>query len=514
MKKQKTFYITTPIYYASGPLHIGHLYCTIMAWVIRNYKKALGYDAKLLTGSDEHGQKIQEKALVAKKEPKQYVDDLVKSYKEMWAKWEIDYDYFSRTTESFHEQAVQKIFSYFLQKGLIYKGSYQGLYSVQDEEFLTKNQAVYKDGKYYHPSSKHELINMEEESYFFKMNEVQKWWSEYNKKHPDFLLPKKVVNEMTNNFVKEGLEDLSVTRTNVKWAIPTIDDPKHTIYVWFDALFNYITKLGFDFNKPKDDFVKYWKNGDEIVHILGKEIARFHFIYWPIVLNCLGIKLPNHIVSHGLLRDKDGLKMSKSLNNVIAPDYLFDKYHHEMIKYYFATQIIFGEDGNFSEEKLKEVVNADLINNYGNLVSRTLKMIHNSFPKGLLYSVNSKKIHKDIEKEIKNFSAQFQKHMDAFEIDKGFKKAIELSAKLNKYIDETTPWKLTDKLEELEPILVRLLNGIYAVSCALQIVLPTKIKEVASVLKVKKFDFEKINDFNKFDKVICDEKYLLFNRLK
>ncbi|WP_027120848.1 methionine--tRNA ligase [Mycoplasmopsis lipofaciens] len=513
--KKKTFYITTPIYYASGPLHIGHLYCTIMAWTIKNYKKAKGYEVKFLTGSDEHGQKIQNKAKNANKSPKEFVDNLVENYKEIWKQWDIEFDYFSRTTNKNHEKIVKNVFSWFLNNGYIYKGQYEGLYSVEDEEFLSKNQAIQKeDGEYYHPSSGHKLVKMSEESYFFNIKKMESWWKKYVNEHPKFLLPKKVLDEIFSNFVNEGLEDLSVTRTNVEWAIPINEDNKHTLYVWLDALFNYVSALGFDLNNPSDDFVKFWEKGDEIVHILGKEISRFHFVYWPMFLKAINLRLPNNIVSHGLLRDKEGRKMSKSLNNVIAPEYLLQKYHPEMIKYFFASQIIFGEDANFSEEKLKDIVNADLVNNYGNLVSRTLKMIHNSFPKGLIYSKSSKKIHNDIEKNILDFSSIFSQEMDNFKIDKGYKKIIELSSNLNKYIDETAPWKLTNNLEELQHILVRLLNGIYAVSWALQISLPNKISEVANALHIDGFTEDRIKDFSKFDNIITDEKYLLFSRLK
>ncbi|WP_029608686.1 methionine--tRNA ligase [Mycoplasma simbae] len=511
---KKTFYITTPIYYVSGPLHIGHLYSTIMARTIANYKQAMGYDVKFLTGSDEHGQKIQNKAIKANMAPKEFVDNLVETYKQTWQKWDVPVDYFSRTTAEHHESAVQEIFSWFLEKGFIYKGKYEGLYSIEDEEFLTKAQALEIDGKYFHPSSKHELVQMSEESYFFKISAMQQWWSEYVATHPEFLQPDKTINEIQTNFVAQGLEDLSVTRTNLNWAIPIHEDARHTLYVWLDALFNYVTALKYNINDPGQDYIKYWQNGDEIVHILGKEISRFHFIYWPMFLQALGLKLPTNIYSHGLLRDKDGRKMSKSLGNAVEIEYLYDNYHPEMVKYYFASQFIFGEDGNFSEDKLKEVINADLVNNYGNLVSRTLKMISNSFTSGTKYVESNQQIHQDIEQAIKSFVDEFSSEMDKFKIDKGYRKIIELSSKLNKYIDETMPWKLSDNLEELNLILNRLLNGIYAVSWALQISMPQKIKEVAQALNVESFELDKINDFNKFDNIVPADKFMFFARLK
>ncbi|AIA29264.1 methionyl-tRNA synthetase [Mycoplasmopsis californica] len=511
---KKTFYITTPIYYVSGPLHIGHLYSTIMARIIANYKNIMGYDVKFLTGSDEHGQKIQNKALKSGLKPKQFVDELVESYKETWKKWSVPFDFFSRTTSPRHEKVVKKIFSWFLENEFIYKGKYEGLYSIEDEEFLTKAQALEIDGKFYHPSSKHELVQMKEESYFFKIEKMQQWWERYIAQNPQFLLTEKTLNEIKVNFVEQGLSDLSVTRTNVEWAIPIDEDSNHTLYVWLDALFNYVTALGYDLDNPSDNYTKYWKNGDEIVHILGKEISRFHFIYWPMFIQALGLRQPNHIVSHGLLRDKDGRKMSKSLGNAVDPDYLFENYHPEMIKYYFASQIIFGEDGNFSEEKLRETINADLVNNYGNLVSRTLKMIANSFQNGTKYTHSDTAIHLEIENQIKKFQGEFSELMDTFKVDKAYRKMIELSSKLNKYIDETTPWKLTDNLDELNLILNRLLNGIYAVSWALQAIMPQKVAEVATALNIISFDKENINNFNKFDNIKTADKFMFFARLK
>ncbi|WP_406615525.1 methionine--tRNA ligase [Mycoplasmopsis hyopharyngis] len=512
---KKTFYITTPIYYASGNLHLGHLYCSTLAQTFALYKKMMGYDVKFLTGSDEHGAKIEQKAKLAILEPQQYVDGLIKNYKELWKKWDINFDYFSRTTDKQHEELIANIFEHFLKQGIIYKAKYQGWYSINDEEYLTETQAVKDEqGNLFHPTSGHQLTLISEESYFFKMSAFEKWWLKEVDDNPNWLRPIGSVIEMKNNFVLKGLEDLSVTRKNVQWGIKVKSDPQHTIYVWLDALFNYVSALGFDLKKSKADYLKYWQEGTEIVHLLGKEIARFHFIYWPIFLNALNLKQPTNILVHGLLRDKEGRKMSKSLNNIVDLDSLLEKFDPEMVKYYLCSQIRFGEDGNFSEAQLKEKVNAELINTYGNLISRTLKMKFNSFPNGIVYKKSNTQIHNEIEQLILQAKNDFIKHMDKFELQEGLQVAINLASSLNSYIDKTQPWKLTNNLEELNLVISRLLNGIYAVSTFLQMILPKKIKEVANALKVKEFSIEQIDKFNKFDNLIQEEKFILFDRLK
>ncbi|WP_338068676.1 methionine--tRNA ligase [Mycoplasma nasistruthionis] len=344
---KKHFYITTPIYYASGNLHIGHLYTTTLAWTIANYKKLDNFEVKMLTGSDEHGLKIQQKAAEANLEPQEFVDNLVAKYKQLWIDFGIDYDFYSRTSNPSHKEAVKHIFETFVQKGFIYKGSYQGLYSVSDEEFLTETQAKFENGKYFHPTSGHELITVSEDSYFFKMDLFSNWLSKYISNHPEFLSPQKIVNEMQNNFINKGLEDLSVTRTNIDWGIKLDSDPEHTLYVWLDALCNYITALGYDPNKQKQplDFDKFWNcKNTQVVHLIGKEIARFHMIYWPIFLKALNLKQPGRIQAHGWIVTPTG-KMSKSKNNVIDPYDLLKEFDPEMIKYYLVSQISLGEDG-------------------------------------------------------------------------------------------------------------------------------------------------------------------------
>ncbi|UUM19620.1 MULTISPECIES: methionine--tRNA ligase [unclassified Mycoplasma] len=512
----KTFFITTPIYYASGNLHIGHLYTTTLAWVIANYKKMQGYDVKFLTGSDEHGLKIEQKAIQVNKTPQQYVDELTVQYQKMWSDFGIEYDFYSRTTNLTHKAIVQKIFNYFLEKGFVYKGSYQGLYSVSDEEFLTPTQAIERNGKYYHPTSDHELEWVSEESYFFKMSMFGQWLLEYIDSNEDFVAPDKIKNEIKNNFLLKGLEDLSLSRTNVQWGIKIDKDPKHTLYVWLDALCNYITALGYEpfVSKQSQNFMQYWASENaQIVHIIGKEIARFHVIYWPIFLKALNLKQPSKIQSHGWIITPTG-KMSKSKNNVVDPYELLSKYHREMIKYFFVSQISLGEDGIFDEKRFIDTINADLVNNFGNLVSRTLKMITNSFNQPLIYQTTENKHDQQIETQILSSLNSYQEYFDNLQTDKALKVAINLSSELNKYIDLTQPWTLKEDLPRLEQILVRLLNGIYAVNCYLSVVLQEKSQEVSQALKLQEIRLELINDFSKFDKVQTGKPIILFNRIK
>ncbi|WLP85819.1 methionine--tRNA ligase [Mycoplasma seminis] len=511
---KKTFYITTPIYYASGNLHIGHLYTTTLAWVIANYKRLNGYDVKMLTGSDEHGLKIEQKAAENNMQPQEFVDALVAKYQQMWKDFDIDYDFFSRTSNPKHIQSVKKIFSYFLDKGYIYLGKYEGLYSVSDEEFLTPTQAVLKDGEYFHPLSGHKLINVAEESYFFKMNEFSPWLLNYIDTNNEFLAPNKIINEMKNNFILKGLEDLSVTRTNINWGIKIYENPKHTLYVWLDALCNYITALGYDVTTQNQSelFEKYWNNA-EVVHLIGKEIARFHMIYWPIFLKGLNLKQPSRIQAHGWLVTPTG-KMSKSKNNVVDPYELLEKYHPEMIKYYLASQIILGEDGIWDEGRFIDVINSDLVNNYGNLIARTLKMKSNSFEGPLKYQSSELPEDLAIEAKIKHSLPEYKKYFDNLEVDKALKVALDLSSELNKYIDETRPWTLKEDLDRLQQVLVRLLNGIYAVSTYLSPVLKNKTNEVAQQLGFESFSFDLLENYSKFDNINQGKEFILFSRIK
>jgi len=507
----KTFYVTTPIYYPSGKLHIGHVYTTTLAYTLANFKKLDGYDVKFLTGADEHGQKIELKAKENNISPKEYVDKVSDSFKDLWNKLEIYPDYFSRTTNKNHEEAVKKQFTKLLNQGIIYKGKYTGLYSVQDEEFLTETQAEKKDGEWFHPISGHKLEIVNEESYFLKISEFEDWIRDFLQ-NSDIVIPKKIINELINNFINKGLQDLSVTRTSFSWGIPISEEKTHVIYVWLDALNNYITALGYN-SKDESDFNKYWVNGDEIVHIVGKEITRFHCIYWPIILKANEIRRPTKILSHGWIVTPEG-KMSKSKGNVIDPNELIDEFGAEVLKYFFACHTNIHEDSTFDKEILKNAYNADLANNYGNLVSRTLAMTKQNFDTPLKYKESILEVDKKIEQDIINALNLYKEKFNNYKINKALQAAINLSKKLNKYIDVTMPWTLKDDKKRLEQLLLRLLNGIYAITTMLSVVMPKKTEEVADLIGLKELSFQKAKDFNKFDQVAIKESKVIFSRIK
>lgn len=438
------FYITTPIYYPSGRYHIGTAYTEVVTDSIKRYNKLKGKDTYMLTGSDEHGQKIQEKAKQAGKTPKEYVDEMAKVAKNLWAKMEIQYDDYLQTTEERHEKIAQKIFDRFMEQGDIYKGEYEGWYCVPCESYFTETQLV--DGKC--PDCGREVKLMKEESYFFNMKKYADRLLKYYDEHPDFIKPAYRKNEMINNFIKPGLEDLCVTRTNFDWGIKVLKDPKHVMYVWVDALSNYLTALGY---LSEDDtlFKKYWPADLQVV---GKDIARFHLIYWPIFLMALDLPLPKTILVHNWIMMKDG-KMSKSKGNVIYPETLIDRYGLDATKYFILKIVPVSQDGLFTPEEFVERYNYDLCNDLSNLLNRTVSMVNKYFG-GVVPKYNGTP--NEVDKEFEEFTTEqikkFEDKMKEYEIANALQEIWAIVSRTNKYIDETAPWQLAKDQEQKEKL--------------------------------------------------------------
>ena len=506
-KEQEKFYLTTPIYYPSAKLHIGHSYTTVAADCIARYQRMNGKEVMFLTGMDEHGQKIQQKAIEQGMDPQSYVDKMALGIKELWKLMNISYDQFIRTTDEYHVQAVQAVFTKLFEQGDIYKGFYEGWYCTSCEAFWTESQLV--DGKC--PDSGDDVVLTKEESYFFKLSKYGYRILELYENNPNFLKPDKARNEMTN-FIKAGLEDLAVTRSSFDWGIEVPFDREHVIYVWVDALVNYISALGYP-DLDSEKMQKFWPAN---IHLIGKEIVRFHCIIWPAVLMALGIEVPQRVFAHGWLLLNNS-KMSKSKGNVVDPVILCERYGVDAIRYFLLREVAFGSDGNFSNEALVERINSDLANDLGNLLSRTTAMINKYFD-GLLPTARSaSEFDQELSDTAEEAIAETREHLDNMEFSKALDSTWKLVRRANKYIDETQPWILAKdeaKLADLANVLANLCESLRITAILIQSAMPDTSAAIFRALgidEIAKFADAKFSEFTYDKKIESSEP--LFPRL-
>ncbi|MFM1539937.1 methionine--tRNA ligase [Helcococcus ovis] len=488
-KNKKPYYITTPIYYPSGNLHIGHTYTTIAADALKRYKKIQGYDAYLVTGTDEHGQKIQEEADKRGVTPLEFTTGIVKTVKELWEKLEIDYDQFVRSTDSEHEKNAQDIFQKLYEKGEIYKGVYEGYYCTPDESFWTESQL---DENGHCPECHRPVIKKTEESYFFRLSKYTDKLIKLYEDVPEFILPERSKKEMINNFLNKGLDDLSVTRTkeSLKWGVEVPFDDKHVIYVWIDALTCYLTGIGY--GQDEEKFNHYWPAG---IHLMSKEIVRFHTIIWPALLMALGYDLPKRVFAHGWILFDD-TKMSKSLGNVVYPEPFIDLYGIDALKYFVLREFTFGQDGSFTNEKFLNRVNSDLVNDLGNLVSRTIAMVEKYNEAIVVESKTKGEFDEDLQNIAKNAIVNVEKHMEELAFSYALEDIWTLIRRTNKYIDETSPWVLIkEDKDRLDTVLYNLIESVRIIAQLIEPFLPHTSKLIFEQLGIESMGWDSAREF-------------------
>lgn len=508
------FYITTPIYYPSAKLHIGHAYCTTLSDTLARYKRMRGFETYFLTGSDEHGMKIEKNAIAAGLSPQEFVDNIVVSFKKLWSALDITNDDFIRTTDERHWKTVQKVFTKLLENGDIYLGHYEGWYCKECEAFWTEIQA---GPNHVCPDCGRPVQKAKEEAYFFKTKKYIDRLLKYYDEHPNFLLPESRKNEMINTFIKPGLEDLCISRTSFSWGVPIVENPKHVVYVWLDALTNYISALGY---LQEDDslFKKFWLDEkSEKIHILGADITRFHAIYWPMFLMALDLPLPDREFVHGLLMTKDG-KMSKSKGNTIDPYPLIERYGVDAVRYYLVREVSFGSDGQFTPEQFIERINMDLANNLGNLLNRTVSMI-NKYYDGVIpeYQKGVNPFDNEIETLIEETIKEYENNFDNLHMTEAVAAVMKLVSRANKYIDETMPWVLAKEGKKLElaSSMTHLIRVLYIAGILLQPILTRKadlLLDQIGVLKNKR-TYRSIKDEKLLNGVKVQKGEQLFPRL-